>query len=462
MVTRENGIPPASLALPQGSRVVVTGQQVGVLTGPLLTVLKAARAVSKAGELSASGSGPVLPLFWAASDDHDLDEIHHTYAIDDRGDLRKLRIELPGLRGAASEVGVHLESGIALARELFATAGIDAGAFPIEPWLPREHDTLGSWFRRCLTQVLGRHAPRVVEPRELNAAARPVYERALRDDGAIRRALEAGAAANAAAALSAPLPADDDPPLFLIEAGARTRVRRGARPGEFLVGERTYSRAALLDLATSGLPRLSANVALRPIVQAATLPVLAYVAGPTEIVYYRQLEPLHRLFEVPFPELVRRPQATLLSTATARAARKLGVAPDALLAALAARDGAAPPKNELLDHGAALRRDVAAYVERLLAASPAVKSAADRRAGQLLQSFDGLLERAGTAFAEGEQVEGARWSALSTALRPRGRPQDRSLNVLPFLAERGPALIDALLALRGEPDAGGVVPDPVL
>lgn len=450
------------LALPPGAVCVVTGQQAGVLTGPLLTVLKACRAISFAAELSASRSTSVVPLFWVAADDHDLDEIHHTFVLNAQDEAQKLRIDLKGTRGAASEVAVPTELASTWVREFFATASIDAATLASEPFLPHQGDSLAGWFSRCLTAVLGKHTPRIVAPAELNQAARAVYDQTLRDDGAIERALAEGAAANQAAGIAAPLPVDSEPPLFLIEPGARTRIRRSPRAGEFIVGERTISRAALLDCATRGVPRLSANVALRTIVQAATLPCVAYVAGPTELLYYRQLEPLHRLFEVSFPTLVRRPHATLLTTAAARAARKLGIAPEQLLATLDARAAATTATTPLLEHGASLRAEVATYIEQLLAESSAVKSAALRRATQLLQNFDGLLERAATAITEGETIDRARFATLIATARPRGRAQERVLNVLPFLAERGPELIEQLLQLRGEPRDDGLVPHAVI
>lgn len=464
--------PPPELQLPTGATVVVTGQQVGLLTGPLLTLLKATRAVSFAAEAdktarsatpSTATPAPVVPLFWAAADDHDLAEIHHTYALNPKEEAQKFRIDVQSVRGAASEIAVPTDSATALVGELFAVAAIDPAAFPLDAYLPRAGDSLADWFCRCLTAILGHHAPRIVLPAQLNAAARGVYDQALRDDGAIEQALAEGAAANREAGIAAPLPVEADPPLFVIEPGARTHVRRTGRPGEFLLGERTISRAALLDLAHAGVPRLSANVALRTIVQAATLPCIAYVAGPTELLYYRQLEPLHRLFGVAFPTLVRRPQATVLTTAAARAARKLGVAPDGLLAALDARAAAPPgPAAPLLARGTELRAEVTTWIEALQAESPALKSATERRATQLLQSLDGVLERASAAIADGALQAGARWSTLQNVVRPRGKPQERVLNVLPFLAERGPALIEQFLALRGEPGPDGVVPHAVL
>jgi len=456
----------AALDLPPGAKVVVTGQQVGLLTGPLLTVLKAARAISYAAEVASSpATAAVVPLFWAAADDHDLAEVHHTYALNAQEEAQKFRIDLPLESAAASEVEIPPDSARRLLEELFAAAGVEPAAFPLTPFLPVGGDTLASWFCRALRAVLGTHAPRIVVPAQLNRAGRSVYDQALRDDGAIRDALAAGAAANQAAGLATPLPVDADPPLFVIERTARWRVRHGSRSGEFRVGEKTLSRAALLDLAHDGTPRLSANVALRTILQAATLPCIAYVAGPTELLYYRQLEPLHRLFAVPFPTLVRRPHATLLTTAAARAARKLGLEPDALRAALDARAAAGPDRaaaDPLLARGEQLRGEVAAWLATLQEGRPALKSATERRSTQLLQSFDGALERARATLADGALHAGARWSTLERCVRPRGRPQERVLNILPFLAERGPALIEQLLALRGEPGADGVVPHSVL
>src|SRR5262252_1096433 len=60
--------------LRSGARAVLSGQQAGVLGGPLLTLLKGARAVSFAREVEAASGHPVVPVFWIAGDDHDLDE----------------------------------------------------------------------------------------------------------------------------------------------------------------------------------------------------------------------------------------------------------------------------------------------------------------------------------------------------------------------------------------------------
>ena len=73
------GAGPATLAniakLRSGARVVVTGQQVGLLGGPLLTLLKAATAVARAKQATAATGVEHVPIFWLATEDHDLEEV---------------------------------------------------------------------------------------------------------------------------------------------------------------------------------------------------------------------------------------------------------------------------------------------------------------------------------------------------------------------------------------------------
>ena len=73
------GAGPATLAniakLRAGARAVVTGQQVVLLGGPLLTLLKAATAIARAKQATAETGVEHVPIFWLATEDHDLEEV---------------------------------------------------------------------------------------------------------------------------------------------------------------------------------------------------------------------------------------------------------------------------------------------------------------------------------------------------------------------------------------------------
>ena len=64
----------------QGAVVTITGQQVGLFGGPLYSLLKAASAINAAAELVRAGISAV-PVFWLATEDHDLDEINHAFHL---------------------------------------------------------------------------------------------------------------------------------------------------------------------------------------------------------------------------------------------------------------------------------------------------------------------------------------------------------------------------------------------
>src|SRR6266436_5927235 len=96
--------------LEKGAVAVVSGQQVGLFGGPAYAVYKAIAAVRIAKDLAEQGIDAV-PVFWMATEDHDLDEIRHVTFFQD-GKL--LKLELPGGVGNGAPVGrIPLGAGIA-------------------------------------------------------------------------------------------------------------------------------------------------------------------------------------------------------------------------------------------------------------------------------------------------------------------------------------------------------------
>ena len=89
-----------------GARAVVTGQQVGLLGGPLLVLLKAATAIARAKQATEATGVAHVPIFWCATEDHDLDEADQVTLLS-KAAIETLR--LPIDRNGSAPVGsVHL------------------------------------------------------------------------------------------------------------------------------------------------------------------------------------------------------------------------------------------------------------------------------------------------------------------------------------------------------------------
>src|SRR3984893_16096743 len=78
----------------QGALAAVTGQQVGLFGGPLFSIFKALTAVRLAGQATAGGGGCV-PVFWLATEDHDLAEVNHVALLSEQGLPERLTVESP-------------------------------------------------------------------------------------------------------------------------------------------------------------------------------------------------------------------------------------------------------------------------------------------------------------------------------------------------------------------------------
>src|SRR5260370_9002736 len=106
--------------LEKGAVAVVSGQQEGLFTGPPYSISKALTAVQIAAELTRDGI-PAVPVFWMATEDHDLDEVRHSTWFDQ---AKLIRFELPA--GAETERPV----GRILLGAQIQPLGQEAAAFP--------------------------------------------------------------------------------------------------------------------------------------------------------------------------------------------------------------------------------------------------------------------------------------------------------------------------------------------
>ncbi len=213
-----------------GARVVVTGQQVGLLGGPLYTLLKAATAVARASEATAFTGVDHVPVFWLATEDHDLAEVDQV-TLPDKHALKTLRL---GLKSTGGEVG-RVPLGPEIER-LLDEADELLGYAPVCDLLRECYAadaTLGLAMGRLLTRLFAAHGLIVID-----ASGRAFHALGARP---LRMAIEQGEELEAALlARTAELEAAGYEAQVLVKAGASLL---------FLIDKETGARTALKRVA---------------------------------------------------------------------------------------------------------------------------------------------------------------------------------------------------------------------
>ena len=304
---------PKAAALEQlaqpGTVAVMTGQQVGLFSGPCYAVYKALTAVKLAERLTAAGI-PAVPVFWLATEDHDFDEVKHCWVFNAAN--QPVRLELAGENAERRPVGgieianAPLEALRDALRDL--PFGEETAALVAEAYAPGQ--TLGSAFATLLRRILGELAPLVFDPMHpvSRRLAAPLLADAVRAMPELTaRLVERGRELAGAGYHSQVLVEAQTSLVFLLENGRRLALRRNGDAYQTSDGRR-IAAAELAARAES----LSPNALLRPVVQDSMLPTVAYVGGPAELAYLAQSQVIYRELLGRMPVAVPRASATLL------------------------------------------------------------------------------------------------------------------------------------------------------
>lgn len=437
-------------ALRRGAAAVVTGQQVGLLLGPLYTCYKAATTIVVARRLAAETGLPVVPIFWMQTEDHDAQEIAQIAVSSGQAEVLSLAVPIE----AASRVSIahrQLPGEVeGLHRRLHEALGHLPGAPEHLARLARHYRSGASWggaFAGLLAELFAADGLVLIDPRDRRFAAAmvAVHTRALREAPALDAALMARAAALEAAGHAVAVAPRPGMTLSFFHPdgveGARQRLQRDA--AEFRLPGRgaALELTALLGELERDPLRFSTSALLRPLLQDELLPTAAYVAGPGEIAYWAQLGPIYEQFERVPPLLVPRARFIAVDDRAARLLERHRLqATDATLPAEQLLARCQPPVGLAAEQ---LRDQLAAPFDAALEAlRPAIEAAGSeldvalaRTQGTVHSALEALSRRYEKAVLHRDAELVDQVARLQLLLQPNGQPQERVYGI-PSLAAR--------------------------
>jgi len=439
--------------LHDGAFAVVTGQQVGLFGGPLLALFKVASVLALAKQVEALGV-PCVPVFWLASEDHDLAEVNQALLLTHDFQLVPFKAATRGIEGApVSTIRFAEGTNEAVGRAAELLGESLAADYLRESYA--EGESFSNAYAKLYTRIFGEHGLILFDPAdpELHRMAAPLFADAIQrtaeiDDALLFRNRELQAEKYHEQVKVT----GESTPLFALVEGARVPIHRAN--GQFKIGREVVAGDELQRRVRAGPENFSANVLLRPVLQDYWLPTLAYIGGPAEVAYFAQAAVVYEKLLGRVTPILARMSATLVEPRIERLLTKYQVdLPELFHGECQLRDCMAarslPP--ELKQDFEQARRAVEEAMQRasgsLQKLDPTLVEAAARASSKMRYQVDRLEKRAAQAELRRTEIITRHAAQIENAVYPNKTLQEREIAGLYFYAKYGSELIRRLVEL---------------
>ena len=461
--------------LEKGAVAVVSGQQVGLFSGPAYSFYKALSAVQIANELTSSGIEAV-PVFWMATEDHDVDEVRHVSWFQE-GQLKRFELAPPVEKDAGRPVGkILLGSQIDEQVHEAAELLVKQGSVLLAQFLKESYnrgDTYGSAFAKLFARLFSQRGLILLDPLDpaLHHIAAPVYRQAIEDRDALNEKLLRRGKELEAAGFSAQVKVTAKSTLLFYmgnQCGDKAQSSDGVRKpivatgnGKFQAAEKQWATADLLKAIESTPEDFSPSALLRAVAQDYLLPTVAYIGGAAEIAYFAQSEVVYKHVLRRMPVILSRPDFTLVDIKAAKLLRayKLNVE-DIWAGSQEVRrrmELASVPKDLSSDFDRNHKQVVKMLDQlhdQLKKLDPTLQGAVETARKKIEYQIDKLRRKTGRAQDAKATLLAVYENFLEQLLYPHKVLQSRELCLLPFLARWGPGGLTELQKLCGSKNLG--------
>lgn len=449
--------------LASGAVAIVTGQQVGLFSGPAYTIYKAISAVATAAELTRRGTEAV-PVFWLATEDHDLAEVNHTF-FNTRGGLT--RFELPvreedaGRRVGRVKLGTAIEELVGRAAETLQGVFCQDILKALRESYNAE-ETYGSAFGKLLARLLAGRGIIFIDALDarLHRVALGVLSGAIEKSEALGDALMARSKELEDRGFHAQVKVTRETTLLFCDVdGRREPIHR--KNGKFSAGKAAFTREELLAALETRPEEFSPNALLRPVMQDTLLPTAAYIGGPAEVAYMAQANVVYREILGRMPAILPRASFTVVEPPVANLLGKYDLnmrdffqGRQHLRAKI--EEKFLPPglADQFEKDASALRQLLDGYKVSLEKLDPTLVGVVESAQEKMVYQFEKLKGKVSRAENMRTGVLDRHEKILLDSLYLDRGLQERSLCALPLLAEYGLEFLDELL--QASPAPGSV------
>jgi bacillithiol synthase len=435
---------------------VVTGQQVGILGGPLYTLYKALSAIALANELNELLNGyNVIPIFWQEADDHDLEEASHYGIIDQTGNFLDAAYEF-GADDSRRQVG-SLSLNASALQVLFNNletslqkTEFTEHAFTSYKAFYSEGRTFAEAQAKYLASLTSDLGLLIINANThaIKSIGKDLFRKELKAPAELQQAVRAQTVK-----LVVSYHAQVDPSpinLFIIDDGKRYKIEHHDDIG-FRYDAKQITADELNRIVDQASERISPNVVMRPLFQDTVLPTLAYVAGPGEIAYFTQLRSAYEWAGIPMPLIAPRFSATIIEDKVSKTVTKTGAEIEAfieegqkIINTLTASADETTIADQFDEVGKRIEAEIESLRPIVTQADGSLDGALTGLKGKLLAPLKDMRSKTLAAERKKSATLRTQLERSLTSILPGDTLQERKLGLLYYTNKYGPGFIDGL------------------
>lgn len=438
----------------QKSLCVFTGQQAGLFGGPLLVVIKALAIVKCAAYYSEKLNRPVIPIFWIAGDDHDYEEVNHTYLLNKNSELEKVTYEtVPEIENPTAELFFDNEEELARlknqVKEILGETDFTSELYEILDKAYQSSDGYVTAFGKFMAAITKKTGLVFFSPGDPKAKqiAKKLFVNIVENQNQLHERLNNTNDAISSNGYHIQVEKKENSAHLFYNFNGRKPLL--AENGSFSVGETKVSKDELLKKIEQSPELFSTDVMTRPVLQSFLFPVLSQKGGAAEIAYLAQIHELFPLFDIPVPYYRARPSMTVIEKRFEKIINEYDIKFGELagdieqlinrIMAVSFPDDLEKKFNDLRE---SVNAEINEFIQTTLKFDPTLEQFAEQSRGKVDYLLKGMEGKVFASHKRKSQETRDKIYRLWHSVYPNRNFQERALNVNYFLARYGLDFID--------------------
>ncbi|MCF8240905.1 MAG: bacillithiol biosynthesis cysteine-adding enzyme BshC [Melioribacteraceae bacterium] len=434
---------------------VVTGQQLGLLGGPLYTFYKIITAIKLAAFLKDKYHDyQFVPVFWLEGDDHDFDEVRSFNLMNKENDLIKIQYDdgkpEDENRGNIGSVAFNdnINEVIKKINDEQRVTEFTSDTMNLLEKCYYDNTTFKEAFKKLLFNFYDEYGLILFDPQhvEIKKLLKPIFKQEIENfrtntNKVVEQSAELEEIYHAQVKVK---PIN----LFLSDKSGRFLLEPDEE--EFRLRNRRvkFTKEDILQKLEDAPEDFSPNVLLRPICQDFLLPTALYVAGPSEISYFAQITPLYDIYNLPKPIIYPRSSITIVEKNLIKILEKYDLnhedffIEEKLLNNKVIESLSEFNIDEMFgEHSTEIELQIDRLKEKLFMIDPNLSGSVKKTYEKIVQSLDTLKSKAKSSQERNHDTALRQLDKARNSIFPNNNLQEREFNFIYFTNKYGMDII---------------------